>query len=76
METTIPAPSFLPLSVRVSVPAKNLIMKKIVLKPTDNAKDVKVLIQKVIDRLAIYIYIHTNPDLLSSWFYLYLYLEI
>jgi len=46
LSTTIPAPSFLPISVSVHIPSKNIKYQKIVLKPTDSSVDLKATIQK------------------------------
>jgi len=46
LQEIMPAPSFLPVSVSLSIPSKNIVFKKIVLKTTDSGTDLKVLIEK------------------------------
>jgi len=46
LEDMIPAPSFLPITVAVFIATKNITLKKVILKPTDSAKDLKEMIQK------------------------------
>jgi hypothetical protein len=41
-----PPPAFLPITISVSVPAHGVQLKKIIIKPTDTAKDIKSLIEK------------------------------
>jgi hypothetical protein len=46
MSQTIPAPAFLPVTIDISIPAKDMKLKKIVIKPTDSGADIKSIIEK------------------------------
>jgi len=46
LANVMPVPSFLPISINIAVQSKNIIFRKIVVKPTDNLVDLKTMIEK------------------------------
>jgi len=46
LEGMIPAPSFLPVTVTLSIPSRQMNFKKIIIKPTDSAADLKAMLEK------------------------------
>lgn len=52
MSNAMPLPSFLPVTVTVYVPAKDIRFKNVVIKPTDNVKDLKSYLKEQFDKLS------------------------
>jgi len=61
----IPAPSFLPVSIQVYIEEKNITIKKIILKPTDTAKDLKDMLQKKLLEMGDPILSYTSDNTFS-----------
>jgi DNA polymerase II small subunit/DNA polymerase delta subunit B len=51
MSNAMPLPSFLPVTVTIYVPAKDIRFKNVVVKPTDNVKDLKTYLKDQFEKL-------------------------
>lgn len=51
MGNAMPLPSFLPVTVTVYVPVKDIRFKNVVIKPTDNVKDLKTYLKDQFEKL-------------------------
>jgi hypothetical protein len=45
LSTITPSPEFLPVSVNISIPSKNLVFKKVLIKVTDNLHDIRQFVE-------------------------------
>eukprot|EP01114_Cavostelium_apophysatum_P021397 TRINITY_DN7451_c0_g1_i1.p1 TRINITY_DN7451_c0_g1~~TRINITY_DN7451_c0_g1_i1.p1 ORF type:complete len:397 (+),score=74.08 TRINITY_DN7451_c0_g1_i1:84-1274(+) len=49
LQSAVPPPSFLPVTVSILIPSKSMAFHRVVLKPTDTGLDVKAIIEKKIN---------------------------
>jgi hypothetical protein len=51
LKNVVPAPSFLPVSLNIHIQSKNIHFKNVLVKPTDNVKDIKRYLIEQFDKL-------------------------